>query len=389
MMARKDGSSRQSRKDKRSKHSKGSTEPKTKVVWEDLAEEERQAVVCRLFCEGNGAAEIERRIQKDYRPRKFTRQSAYPILIKAAKAGLMRFAPKASYPLSVRLHDRHKWLDEVKVVHTNQFEDVAYKGAETLITLLQTVKRQEEDKVHIGFAGGHAMRRLAQIFAQLLDESDAKLPETLVLHALVAGFEVLDPTTDPNTFFMLFRNRTSVNTKFEFVGLHTPPVVQASEYDSLRNAEGIKESYEHAKDLDIIVTSAADWADEHSTFHKCMERSADCSEVLARAGCIGDMLWRPIGPEGPLEDVETRIRSMTLIELRKLPRFIKRGKYVLLVLGPCAMCQRTKSQILSGILASKERLISHLVVDTRSAKEVLGPNEQNVDVPIDLTTERG
>jgi hypothetical protein len=62
---------------------------------------------------------------------------------------------------------------------------------------------------------------------------------------------------------------------------------------------------------------------------------------------------------------------MTLVELRELPPFMRKGKYVLLVVGPCAMCQRTKSQILSAILASKPRLISHLVVDTRSAKEVL------------------
>jgi DNA-binding transcriptional regulator LsrR (DeoR family) len=292
------------------------------------------------------------------------------MLLKAAQNGCLRFAPKASFTLSTQLRAQYNWLADAKVVHTNQFEDVAYQGAETLITLLQHVNREPERKVHIGFAGGHAMHRLAQIFAQLLDESDAELPETLVLHALVAGFEVRDPTTDPNTFFTLFRNQTSVNTKFEFVGLHTPPVVQASEYDSLRDSEGIRESYEHAKDLDIIVTSAADWSDEHSTFRKYMERSPGCSDVLVKAGCHGDMLWLPVGSRGPLK-VQTKVRSMTLIELPELPRFISRGKYVLLVLGPCAMCQRTKSRILSAILNSKQRLISHLVVDTRSAKEAM------------------
>jgi len=43
-----------------------------------------------------------------------------------------------------------------------------------------------------------------------------------------------------------------------------------------------------------------------------------------------------------------------------------------LVLGPCAMCQKTKSGILTGILASQQKLVSHLVVDTRSAKEAMG-----------------
>lgn len=344
---------------------------KSAVRWEELGWEEQLAVVCRLFCEGNNPTAIARRVREDYGSRTFTRQSTYPLLLKAAKAGGLRFVPKPSFTWSSKLRTQYGWLADVKVVHTNQFEDVAYQGAETLLSLLQHVKREANRAVHIGFAGGHAVRRLAQIFAQLLDESDADLPDTLVLHALVAGFEVMDPTTDPNTFFTLFRNRTSVNTRFEFVGLHTPPVVQASEYDLLRNAEGIKESYDHAADVDIIVTSAANWSDEHSTFRKYMEKSAGCSEVLVEAGCAGDMLWLPIGPRGPLE-IHTRIRSMTLIELGELPDFIRKGKHVLLVLGPCAMCQSTKSQVLSAILASKQRLISHLVVDTRSAREVLG-----------------
>ena len=144
----------------------------------------------------------------------------------------------------------------------------------------------------------------------------------------------------------------------------------ADEYDTLRNSEGIKESYDRAGDLDIIVTSAADWTDEHSNFHQYMERSAGCAEMLVKGGCIGDMLWLPVGPHGPL-NVQTKIRSMTLIELGELPSFMEKGKHVLLVLGPCAMCRRTKSRVLSAILASEQKLISHLVVDTRSVKEAL------------------
>jgi len=350
--------------------SAGSVVPLPKARWEDLAKQEQLAVVCRLFCAGHGAAEIAKRIREDYAARTFTRQSAYPMLLEAAQAGRLRFVPKASFTLATQLRDRYNWLAGVEVVHTNQFEDVAYQGAETLITLLKHVSREPERKVHIGFAGGHAMRRLAQIFAQLLDESGADLPGMLVLHALVAGFEVRDPTTDPNTFFTLFRNETSVNTKFEFVGLHTPPVVRASEYDSLRYIEGIRESYEQAKDLDIIVTSAADWSHPHNTFRKYMKHSPGCADILVKADCRGDMLWLPLGPNGPLK-IQTEVRAMTLVELPQLPRFIKRGKYVLLVLGPCAICQETKSRILSAILNSKKQLISHLVVDTRSAKEAM------------------
>lgn len=352
-------------------HSKSSPQsPDPTSSWDKLTHEEKRAVVCRLFCAGDKPSVIAERIQKEYAPNKFSRQSVHRMLREAAEAGRFRFVPRASFVLSNKLRNRYGWLADVKVVHTNEFEDVAYQGAQTLIDLVQEVSRNSPQEVHIGFAGGHAMHRLAQIFAQLLDESDADLPEMLVLHALVAGFDVRNPTTDPNTFFTLFNNRTSVNTTYEYVGLHTPPVVRASEYDTLRNAEGIKESYDHAEDLDIIVTSAADWTDEHSTFRQYMEKSADCAEVLVKAGCIGDMLWRPVGSRGPL-NVQTKIRSMTLIELGDLPSFTEKGKHVLLVLGPCAFCRKPKSRILSAILASEERLISHLVVDTRSAKETL------------------
>lgn len=347
-----------------------SSAPSAKMPWNELDREEKIALVCRLFCAGEKPSAIAERIQKDYAPNKFTRQSVHRMLRKAAEKGRFRFAPRASFVLSDKLRQRYQWLAGVEVVHTNDFEDVAYQGAQTLIRLLQDIGRSSRQEVHVGFAGGHAMHRLAQIFAQLLDESDEDLPETLVLHALVAGFDVRDPTTDPNTFFTLFNNRTSVNTRYEYVGLRTPPVVRADEYDTLRNSEGIKESYDRAGDLDIIVTSAADWTDEHSNFHQYMERSAGCAEMLVKGGCIGDMLWLPVGPHGPL-NVQTKIRSMTLIELGELPSFMEKGKHVLLVLGPCAMCRRTKSRVLSAILASEQKLISHLVVDTRSVKEAL------------------
>jgi len=370
-MAKKDRRSRPpTRPNARPETSRKSVPRRPKMPWNELDHEEKMALVCRLFCAGEKPSVIAERIQKDYASNKFSRQSVHRMLRKAAEAGRFRFAPRASFILSDKLRQRYHWLAGVEVVHTNDFEDVAYQGAQTLIHLVQDVGRGSRQKVHVGFAGGHAMHRLAQIFAQLLDESDEDLPETLVLHALVAGFDVRDPTTDPNTFFTLFNNRTSVNTRYEYVGLRTPPVVQAGEYDTLRNSEGISESYERAGDLDIIVTSAADWTDEHSNFRQYMEKSAGCAEMLVKGGCIGDMLWLPVGPHGPL-NVQTKIRSMTLIELGELPSFMEKGKHVLLVLGPCAMCRRTKSRVLSAILASEQRLISHLVVDTRSVKEAL------------------
>ncbi len=197
-----------------------------------------------------------------------------------------------------------------------------------------------------------------------------KLPETLALHALVAGFDVTDPTTDPNTFFTLFQDETKFSTKIKFIGLQTPPRVAASEYYKLREADWFQDSHIHAKKLDFILTSAANWSDNHSTFRKSMQRSTSSFEALDNAGCLGDMLWLPLGSHGPL-NVKTDIRSMTLLELDDLADFVSQRKHVYLMLGPCAACNHPKSEVLSAILASKSRLISHLISDTRTVRGLL------------------
>jgi hypothetical protein len=65
------------------------------------------------------------------------------------------------------------------------------------------------------------------------------------------------------------------------------------------------------------------------------------------------------------------MRAMTLMELSDLPGFISdKGKHVLLALGPCGVCKTPKGNILRAILDQDPHLISHLVVDSRTACEV-------------------
>jgi DNA-binding transcriptional regulator LsrR (DeoR family) len=105
---------------------------------------------------------------------------------------------------------------------------------------------------------------------------------------------------------------------------------------------------------------------------KYMAKSDKSLKALQNAGCVGDMLWRPLGERGPIE-TESEIRAMTLVELSDLPKFIAGGKHVLLVLGPCVVCNRPKTEMLRAVLTMPPRLITHLVVDSRSAAGVLHP----------------
>jgi DNA-binding transcriptional regulator LsrR (DeoR family) len=346
-----------------------SVSSKPQVRWRELDRTEQLSVICSYFCRGIRVSEIAKQVSSKFGTQ-LTREAVYPIIAEAARRGWIRYVPPPEHVLERRLKELHRWLTGCQVVHTSTFDDIAYSGAEMLIGLMRDFKHQGKEEVHVGFAGGHAMRKLAQTLATLVRQFDAELPKKVVLHAFVASFNVYEPITDPNTFFTLFMSNTPTGTNFEFVGLYAPPVVNWDQFASLRNIEGVKESFQRASDIDIVVTSAANLSDEHSTFRKYMQNSGESFALLESAGCVGDMLWLPVGKNKPV-DAKTTIRAMTLMGLNQLHSFIKKGKYVLLVLGPCAACNRTKSEILGAILNQRNNLITHLVADSRSVGEML------------------
>jgi DNA-binding transcriptional regulator LsrR (DeoR family) len=93
-------------------------------------------------------------------------------------------------------------------------------------------------------------------------------------------------------------------------------------------------------------------------------------EDLEEAGCVGDMLWQPIGVSGPIE-MRTGVRAMTIMDLSDVKEFFKSGKQVLVVAGPCSVCHTPKTEVVKAILEQKDHLITHLVVDSRCGRELL------------------
>ena len=63
-------------------------------------------------------------------------------------------------------------------------------------------------------------------------------------------------------------------------------------------------------------------------------------------------------------------RAFTLVELKQLAQFVRDGKQVMLALAPCGVCRELKGDLLSSAL--HQRIVTHLVVDTRSAGQALG-----------------
>jgi len=214
------------------------------------------------------------------------------------------------------------------------------------------------------------MRKLARHFAELLRQPNDNLPKQIVFHALVAGFDIYEPTTDPNAFFTYFVKDPAMQVETKFVGLHAPAVVETKQYPKLRALDGIKQAFDRVNEINIIVTSASRWKDKHSVLKQYMKLSGEPLEKFEKTDGVGDVLWRPIGPDGPIE-VETKIRAMTIMELRDLSRFVSQGKRVLLVAGPCGLCHEPKTELVDTILKQKEQLITHLVIDSACARGVL------------------
>jgi hypothetical protein len=333
---------------------------------------EKITAVCELFCQGLRVREIQAAMRERYgEAGRLTREEPYRILSYAAAKGWLRFRPPPHQEYAQALRGRHPWLASVDVVHTTVVADVARRAAEVLIELLQGYGGgpQPRREVHIGLGGGLTMRLLAQALADELCRPHTHLPETLVFHALVSGFDYDDPTTIPGAFFSYFLREPVMQIKPRFIGFNAPCMVRSEELANLMQEEEIAQAHAAVDEIDIFVTTGAD-CERHSALYRRMHQSPDALRELVASGWAGDIFWRPLGPSGPIHET-AGIRAMTLVELDRLPEFIRRGRQVLLLLGPCADCQKPKDGILETVLQQQEHYVTHLVVDSRTAGQVV------------------
>ena len=322
--------------------------------------------ICRLWERGLRTEAIVEAIQDEYGIG-MSREEPNLFVADAAARGWIRYRAAGHDSLRHALRDRFAALGDVEVVHTSAYSDVAEQGASTLLGMLAQLRRERYDEVHIGLAGGHAVRVLAQRLAERLMQPQSYLPKRIIFHAMGAGLNMREPSTGPNSLLTLFETERHTDVERRFVGLHAPALVRTADLLRLRQLEGIRDAYEDRAELDIVVTSASAWDDPHGLFREYMANSQRSFDALESASCIGDMLWQPLGPDGPIA-TETEIRAMTLAELTELSDLIAGGKRVLLVLGPCSKCNRPKGELLEAILRMEPCLITDLVVDSRSAR---------------------
>ena len=298
-----------------------------------------------------------------------TREQVYPLIHQALKRGFLKLNPPKDFLMAQRLVQKYPQAGDVRVVSVRGPTVVQHLGstaAELLLDLIKDVARSKPE-IHIGFGAGGSTQQVARQLGGLLRHASG-LPQ-LVIHALSSGFAVDDPMTAPVAFFSYFME---VFPPPLFVGLFAPAVVDYKEYDKVKRWAGVAESFERAKAIDIIVTSLARAEDEHGLLNRFLrQNNARGLKNLEKAGWVGDVQWRPYGPEGPIKE-NTGRRAVTLFELEELREMVDDGRHVVLVAGPCLHCGVSKRIALRPLLAEpKLRVFNHLVTDIRTAEELL------------------
>ncbi len=236
--------------------------------------------------------------------------------------------------------------------------------------LIELLQQHYAGKIaHVGFSGGVSMRTLAARAAQLLREPIDHLPKEIVFHAMVAGFDVTAPTTDPNAFFTYFVRDPAMKVETSFVGLHAPALVAPRLLKELRRQPGIKEAYQRKHEINVIVTGASCLHDEHSALRRRLEVAGEPMDALEKTGWAGDILWEPIGLDGPIE-LKSELRPMTLLSLSEVSKKVADNTHVILVAGPCSICHTPKTEIVRVVLEQEQRLITHLACDSRCGREL-------------------
>jgi hypothetical protein len=343
-----------------------------RAIWRGSTEFDRievMSAVCGRFIDGLTVAKIRAAMKVAYPTITLTRWDVYALIREAARTRYLSFTPPQHLLLTHALEQEFPWLRTVSVVHTATSRDVAVAGARSLMRLVRSCALNSGEEVHIGFSGGPATRALVEAFAAQLKESVDDPPVALVIHAMAAGFDPSDPSTDPNNFYSYFPKETANGSTVRFVGFSAPSLVPWSGIPGLRQMPDIENAYAAVKYLHIIVGSGSCWRDPHSALRNQMHQFSDCKRVLDEEGCVADVLWRPLTDGRPIER-ETRVRALTLVELSELPELIAQKTRVLLTIGPCATCNTPKGRLLACLLGQRRHIVTDLVADSRTVNQM-------------------
>jgi len=254
-------------------------------------------------------------------------------------------------------------------------EHVALRGAQVAFELIQELAERRthageaEELVRVGLGGGQTLRRLSEELAKLL-RLEAGGPR-LGVHALSSGFDPLATQHAPITFLGNFGDVAR-----QLVGLFSSGVLEESEFEHMRTLPGVAESFSLATKIDLVVTSLASARDRTGALNTFLDHAEDkrlraSRKELHQRGWIGDVLYEPYGPDGPIE-ANLPVRTVSVFTLPELAALAHEPeRRVLLVVAPSESGYCKADALVPLLTHDQLDLWTHLVLDVRTAEQAM------------------
>lgn len=341
------------------------------------------AIVAEFVSAGGNTDRVAEALKQAFPSGGWTRESIYADLRTGLASGYVT-VDTIRGELGQKLRDRAA-LRSATVISTAYMEQVAAVAARRLLVILADMREtapgrpdDPENVVRIGFASGHTMSRVARSLAQLLLTTDLAIPYRLQFHALSSTFDIRKLHEDPNFFLARFDEpaiAAHCESAITFVGLAAPSLIESSDLERFRAGPGMSVATAEAKRLDILVTGASDLDDPRSTMFEFYKKEKAEKDRLQEQGCVGHLLYLPIGPKGPIDPSHLRFVMPTALNLAQVAELAKGGTRVMLVTGPTKYTTEKETRlgpkkIVATILSLRPSLITDLVVDERTSSHI-------------------
>lgn len=255
-----------------------------------------------------------------------------------------------------------------------------------------------------------------------LKNTPALLPRMIMMHTTCGVLASGTADSNPNIYPYYFRDIR--NPVCRFVSLPVPGLLTCNRWKRYKKADSgaVEDSLRWKGHLDYLIMSAGHFGYDHSSLcdyvHNCFYEPTGVDsaldfpygtsdvhdswrrtmKALKDAGCIADVMWRPISKDGPINDHKLKIegsskggkaiRVPTMFELEEVPDMIS-GKVandpitgeplktkVILLLAPCggSGCKQSKGAILSALSSNGKQYANEVFADHRTAQDFVDEN---------------
>jgi len=330
------------------------------------------------FLEGARADALAAWLRQQDEQLDVNRTRIYQLLGEARRRGLIRLQVRDARgahkdlvrALGLEEDPRRSRIRVVGASGEGTTEQVAMRSAEVALELIRELARAKGDElVRVGLGGGRTLRMVAQQLAAMLRREPGRPP--LAVHALSSGFDPLAPQNAPITFLGAFDGVAR-----QLVGLFSEGVLDPGNTARLPGLPGVGESFELAKEIDLVITSLASRHDPSGALNRFLahgkhSKLKESRLKLESLGWVGDVLYEPYSSTKPIEE-DLPVRPVSVLTLSKLLALAERAdKRVLLVVAP-SESGRSKADALVPLLTQPRlALWTDLVIDAPSAENVV------------------